>query len=240
MTSAIIQNPSANSIAEIAAIAGDPARAAMLCALMGGKALTAGELAAVAGITPQTASGHIARMAATRLVVPEKQGRHRYVRLASADVADMIKALMTLAVVAPGRHRPPGPKDAGLRLARTCYDHLAGRLAVALIEGFVADGWVELADGAGLVTDEGRRFFCDVGVDPGWTIRSARPLCRTCLDWSERRPHLAGRLGAALLLRLRDLRLVEPVAASRALKITRAGETELPRLFGLAENWREG
>ena len=151
--------------AEVAALAGDPARAAMLHALMDGRALTATELAHVAGITPQTASGHLARLAAAGLVAVEKQGRHRYHRLASRAVAQMMESIMQVAS-GLGTMRPaPGPRDAALRAARTCYDHLAGRLGVALADGLAEGGHVELASDGGIVTDTGVALLHRVGID---------------------------------------------------------------------------
>src|SRR5262249_8686861 len=158
---------SLSTFAEVAALAGDPARAEMLRALMDGRALTASELAHVAGITPQTASGHLARMATAGLLSVEKQGRHRYHRLASSAVAQMIESIMQVAS-GPGSTRPPlvvGPRDAALRMARTCYDHLAGRLGVALADTLVGDGYVELASDGGLVTERGVAFFGRIGID---------------------------------------------------------------------------
>nr|WP_247658672.1 winged helix-turn-helix domain-containing protein [Aquabacter sp. L1I39] len=213
---------------------GDPARAHMLCALMGGMALTAGELADHGGITPQTASGHLAQMVAARLLVVERQGRHRYFRLAGIEVAEAVAALMALAATGPRRHRPPGPRDAALRRARTCYDHMAGRLAVALAAALEAGGHVELHEGAGLVTPAGRLFLAELGIDAERSGVGRRPLCRTCLDWSERRPHLAGRLGAALLARFLALDWVACVPGSRALTVTRKGESGFADWFGIA------
>lgn len=224
---------SAAAVAQVAHLMGDPARAHMLCALMGGVALTAGELASHGGITPQTASGHLAQMVAARLLAVERQGRHRYFRLAGAEVAEAVAALMALAARAPRRHRPPGPRDAALRRVRTCYDHMAGRLAVALADTLVARGYVELSDGAGLVTPAGRAFFAALGLQADPRGAGRRPLCRTCLDWSERRPHLAGRLGAALLEHMLATGWVERVPGSRALKVTRRGEAGLAAWFGL-------
>ena len=192
--------------AEVAALAGDPARAGMLHALMDGRALTASELAGVAGITPQTASGHLARMTAAGLIAVEKQGRHRYHRLASKVVAQMMEGIMQVAS-AMEPTRPPlsvGPRDAALRAARTCYDHLAGHLGVALADALVAGGYAELANDAGLVTNAGLELLGRLGINVDALLaprgnRSARILCRPCLDWSERRPHLAGAVGAALM-----------------------------------------
>ncbi|MEP9369031.1 helix-turn-helix transcriptional regulator [Xanthobacter sp. VNH20] len=230
---------SGNTIAEVASLIGDAARANMLSALMGGQALAAGELARHAGVTAQTTSGHLAKLLDAQLIAVEKQGRHRYYRLASPEVAQAIHALMTVAASGPKRHRPVGPRDAAVRLARTCYDHMAGRLAVALAASMSDLGYVRFSDGAGRVTPEGQRFFCDFGLDMGAQSRSRRPLCRTCLDWSERRPHLAGRLGAALLDKTLDLGWVARMPESRALRITRAGEMGFAATFRLASDWRD-
>lgn len=229
---------SGNTIAEVASLIGDAARANMLAALMGGQALTAGELARHAGVTAQTTSGHLAKLTEARLLAVEKQGRHRYYRLASAEVAQAIHALMAVASDGPKRHRPVGPTDEALRLARTCYDHMAGRLALAVADSLVREGYVILADGAGIVTDDGRRFFSAFGIDLE-TLRSKRPLCRTCLDWSERRPHIAGQLGAALLDAVLERGWVARSPESRALRLTRAGETGFAATFRLPHDWRE-
>ncbi len=224
---------SAGSIAEVAALIGDPARANMLMALMSGQALTAGELAVAAGVSAQTTSGHLAKLMESRLVKLERQqGRHRYFRLASPEAAQALEVLSSLAAEGPKRYRPPGPKDAALRYARSCYDHLAGQLGVALADSFHARELVVMAEGAASVTDEGRRFFSDAGIDLAGN-RSTRPLCRTCLDWSERRPHLAGRLGAAILTHALDQQWLTRVSASRALSLTRKGQSEFVARFGL-------
>lgn len=186
-------------IAVIAALIGDPARANMLAALMSGMALTAGELAREAGIQPQTASAHLARLLAARLLLVEIQGRHRYYRLAGQDVAAALESLMTLSDrLGPSRTRP-GPRDAALRMARTCYDHLAGELGVALYASLIDSGWlVATADGLA-VSAKGHRRFLAEGLDPGALVTNGRPVCRACMDWSERRPHLAGPLATAIL-----------------------------------------
>ncbi|MBS7542816.1 ArsR/SmtB family transcription factor [Ancylobacter oerskovii] len=230
---------SGNTIAEVASLIGDAARANMLAALMGGQALTAGELAHHAGVTAQTTSGHLARMTGAQLLTVEKQGRHRYYRLASPAVAQAIHALMAVAAEGPKRHHPIGPKDEALRLARTCYDHMAGRLALAVADSLVRQGHLILADGVGLVTESGQGFFCDFGIDLTEAAPSRRPLCRTCLDWSERRPHIAGRLGAALLDRALDRGWVARRPDSRALRLTRLGDQGFATIFALPADWRE-
>lgn len=235
-------------IAEIAALLGDPARANMLVALMGGQALTAGELARHAGVSAPTTSGHLAKLAAAGVVAVRAQGRHRYYRLASSDIAEVLHALMVVAASGPPRHRPPGPRDGALRLARSCYDHLAGRLAVALLDALEAQGHVRLSGEGEAVepTPQGRRFLAEFGLDldpQGQGPREGsrrRPLCRTCLDWSERRPHLSGRLGAGLLERLLILGWLTRVPGSRALTLTRTGEAGLVATFHLPRDWREG
>ncbi|PWC43187.1 ArsR family transcriptional regulator [Azospirillum sp. TSO22-1] len=225
---------SGTTLAEVAAAIGDTARANILAALMDGRALTAGELAWHAGVSAPTTSGHLARLRQAGLVAEERQGRHRYHRLAGPEVAHALEALMAVAASGPPRHRPTGPRDEALRAARTCYDHLAGRLGVGLADALQARGHVVIADGAGSLTEAGGRFLSGaLGIDLA-AARSGRPLCRTCLDWSERRPHLAGRLGAALCARCFELGWIEPVRDSRAVAVTEAGRRGFAEAFGLA------
>jgi DNA-binding transcriptional ArsR family regulator len=217
--------------AEIAALAGDPARAGMLHALMDGRALTASELAQVAGIAPQTASGHLARMTAIGLLTVEKQGRHRYHRLATSGVAHMLESIMQVASeLEPTQRRlVVGPRDAALRKARTCYDHLAGQLGVALADALVAAGHAELASDGGIVTDTGVEFLGRIGIDVTSIIarsvkKSGHVLCRPCLDWSERRPHLAGIVGAAICAHSFDKGWIRRGEGTRAVMITPKGQ----------------
>jgi DNA-binding transcriptional ArsR family regulator len=226
--------------AEVAALAGDPARAGMLHALMDGRALTASELAHVAGIAPQTASGHLARMTAVGLLTVEKQGRHRYHRLATASVAQMLESIMQVASeLEPARKRlVVGPRDAALRNARTCYDHLAGRLGVAVADALVAAGHAELARDGGIVTDTGVAFFARIGIDViamsgRHTRKSGRVLCRPCLDWSERRPHLAGMVGAAICTHSFEMGWIRRSEGTRAVLITAKGQRVFREEFGL-------
>lgn len=215
--------------AEVASLAGDPARAGMLHALMDGRALTATELVRVAHVTPQTASGHLAKMAAAGLVQVTQQGRHRYHRLATPAVAQMIESIMQVAA-GMERMRPPpvtGPRDAALRAARTCYDHLAGHLGVALTDALSAGGYLELTHDAGAVTEAGMALFSRIGINlaplaPG-SRKPARAFCRPCLDWSERRPHLAGALGSALCARSFEAGWIRRIEGTRAVTVTPQG-----------------
>lgn len=190
-------------IASVAALLGDPARANILTALIDGRALTVSELARAAGVTIQTASGHLAKLADAHLLVGEKQGRHRYFRLSGPDVAQVLEALMGLAQRTGAVRVRVGPTDEALRSARICYDHLAGERGVAMLDSLrrrrLIAGDEDLA-----LTPSGRDFFADFGIDLPSLERGRRPLCRACLDWSERRSHLGGALGAAILAQVMD------------------------------------
>jgi DNA-binding transcriptional ArsR family regulator len=220
------------NVAEVAALVGDPARANMLVALMDGRALTAKELAFAASVSPQTASGHLAKLADGRLLTCVHQGRHRYYRVASPLVARMLESITLVAAIeAPPRHRPHSPRDDALRLARTCYDHLAGRLGVAIADALVVRGAVILSDDGGEVTADGAAFLADrLALDLARMPRR-RAFCRPCLDWSERRFHLAGAVGAALADRCFALGWVERLRDSRAVAITARGQVALRELF---------
>lgn len=227
--------------AEVAALAGDPARAVMLHALMDGRALTASELARAAGITPQTASGHLARLAKAGLIAVTVQGRHRYHALASPAVARMMESIMQVASEAAASRKPivVGPKDAAMRAARTCYDHLAGRLGVDLADAMVAGGHVELASDAGVMTDSGVALLGRLGIDvEAMTARpdrrGAKLLCRPCLDWSERRPHLAGAVGAAICAHCFDKGWIRRSEGTRAVTVTPNGQQAFREIFGIS------
>ncbi|MES2710017.1 MAG: winged helix-turn-helix domain-containing protein [Pseudomonadota bacterium] len=224
------------AIAETAAMVGEPTRAAMLSALLDGRALTATELARAAGIMPQTASAHLGRMVEAGLLAVERQGRHRYHRLASPTVARMLEGIMEVAGMAPRQGKPlrVGPADAALRAARTCYDHLAGRLAVGIADAMLNRGQLELSADGGAVTRSGEAMLEALGVAARPTEpRRGRLFCRPCLDWSERRPHIAGVVGAALCTRCFELGWVTRIAGSRALRVTRAGEAGFAATFGI-------
>jgi len=190
-------------IASVAALLGDPARANILTALMDGRALTVSELAEAAGVTLQTASGHLAKLDTANLLMAEKQGRHRYFRLSGPDVAQVLEALMGLAQRTGATRVRTGPKDAALRSARICYDHLAGERGIALLKGAQRQGLIK-GEKDMILTEKGRAFFADFGIDLAALEKGRRPVCRACLDWSERHSHLGGALGAALLSRMID------------------------------------
>lgn len=221
-------------IALIGSLIGDPARANMLTALMSGKALTASELAVEAGITPQTASSHLARLAEAGLVSPHKQGRHRYYGLADDDVAAVLESLMGLAAKKGHLRTRTGPKDPELRKARVCYNHLAGDLGVRIYESLLARGHL-VAGETGLIdlSANGEAFLTSLGIDlsAGASTRQAR--CKSCLDWSERRYHLAGSTGRALLARFQDLGWARRVEGSRLVRFTKEGERALLDAFPL-------
>jgi DNA-binding transcriptional ArsR family regulator len=219
--------------AEPAALMGDPARANILAALLDGRALTAKELAAAAGVTAQTTSGHLTRLTAANLITVLAQGRHRYFRLASPAVAQAIEALMVLAQVATNRHRPRTRASAELAAARTCYDHLAGRLGVGLHDALVARGALEVAEGGYGLSEDGRDLFAAMGIETAGLARPGRPLARPCLDWSERRTHLAGPLAAALACRCLELGWIERRPGSRAVRVTSLGERQFQDRLGL-------
>ncbi|MGY2052678.1 ArsR/SmtB family transcription factor [Methylobacterium sp. JK268] len=221
-------------LAEIGALVGDPGRANMLSALIDGRALTASELAWSAGVTPATGSGHLAKLVAGGLLTVVRQGRHRYFRLASADVARMLEGMMVVADRGEPADRRATPRIApGLREGRTCYDHLAGRLGVAIADALVAREVIVLGDEAGEVTESGRAWLAAFGVAPEPAGRVRRLFCRPCLDWSERRPHLAGVLGAALCRRCLDLGWIRRARDSRAVTVTPEGRRGFSAAFGL-------
>jgi DNA-binding transcriptional ArsR family regulator len=210
-------------IAEAAALIGDPTRAKILGVLMDGRARTSKELAALGGVTPATASGHIAKMTAAGLVGVSAQGRHRYVRLANGDVAEILERLMTLAGAARPPRAPRNPAEAAFRDARTCYDHLAGRLAADLIEALQRRDLLRRSHDGFEPTLGGERWFRALGVDVARARCQTRAFARCCLDWSERRDHLAGALGAGLLAALVERGVVARQRDGRTLNVTPEG-----------------
>lgn len=217
-------------ITRIAALMGEPARANMLSALMGGQALTAGELAREAGVTPQTASSHLAQLETGGLVTRRVQGRHNYFALAGQDVAEAMEQLAVLASHAGHMRTRLGPKDPALRRARVCYDHLAGDLGVAMLDALIAQGRIVDADGALVLTDAGQGFARDFGVT--FDAGGRRPLCKACLDWSVRRSHLAGAMGAGLLARIYALGWARRLEGSRIVQFSAPGLAAFEAVFG--------
>ena len=219
----------------VASLVGDPARANMLTALMTGKALTATELAHQAGITPQTASSHLSKLEAGGLIEQEKQGRHRYYRLSDPDVAGVLEGLAGLAARAGHMRVRTGPKDPALRRARICYDHLAGDLGVQMLDSLKRQRLVRQHAHDIKLTAEGARFMADtLQIDAEALAHPRRPVCKACLDWSERRHHLAGTLGAALMSRFTELKWAarDTAPGSRVVNFTRNGEKRFEALFG--------
>ena len=218
-------------LAAVGALIGDVSRAAMLDALMAGRALTAGELARAAGVSPSTASEHLARLSSGGLVEGVRQGRHRYFRLAGPEVGTALESLSHIAPPRPVTGLRQSADARALGFARTCYDHLAGTCGVAMHDAGFANGWLEATPAGYEVTSTGEREFGRLGVDMAAVRAARRTTARPCLDWTERRPHLAGALAARLADRLLDLGwLVRRSRTSRSLRLTDAGRTGLEGL----------
>ncbi len=220
-------------LAQVAALVGDPARANILSALLDGRALTAGELAYFARVSPQTTSGHLTKLTEAKLLSALKQGRNRYFRLATPLVAQMLEGIMAVAAEGPERRQPLSKHDEAMRTARTCYDHFAGKLGVALADTLGQRGHLLLSEQGGEVTEKGADFFRDFGVELDSARRSRRLFCRPCLDWTERRLHIGGAVGAALAARCFALSWFIRSRDSRALGITSAGRRGLDETFGI-------
>ena len=219
---------STSTVAEIGSVLGDPARANMMIGLLDGRAWTARELAEVAGVSPQTASSHLSRLVHAQMIRVVKQGRRRYHRIASPEIAQLIEQMhITGAAIAASRRSGPGPADTAMRELRSCYDHLAGRIAVELAGKLLSSD-----EGGGLDLDA-PALLSRVGIDLQALSLGRRTLCRTCLDWSERRPHVAGALGAAMLDRFSEMGWVRHRNMSRALIVTAAGDLGLAHVFGI-------
>lgn len=217
------------NIARIAALIGDHARAEVLTALMADRALTATELAQIAGVSKPTMSAHLAKLLDAGLISGVAQGRHRYFRLADADVARLLEALMGVAFRAGAVRVRSSPREPALRKARVCYDHLAGELGVKAYETLLQRGCIEESGEQLRLTEVGKSWFAALQIDVHTAGR--RQLCRPCLDWSERRHHLGGALGAQLLRRLLELGWAKRDPASRVVAFSARGERELERLL---------
>lgn len=224
---------STSTVAEIGSLLGDPARVNMMIALLDGRAHTARELAAAGGVSPQTASSHLAKLADARMVIVNREGRHRYHSLASAEVAALLEQMHVAgAALARTRSRVTGPTDPAMRELRSCYDHLAGRIAVELGGKLIEQTTADQREAR--LTGQGKSLLQAIGIDLNALEGSRRPLWRPCIDWSERRPHVAGAVGAAILFRLRELGWVRTMPNSRALILTATGERGLDDVFGIA------
>ena len=218
-------------ISRIASLIGDPARANILSALMSGKALTATELSGEAGVTVQTTSSHLSKLAEGGLIRPRREGRHKYFTLASDDVAQVIEALMGLAAGSGHLRHRPGPRDPELRQARVCYNHLAGDMGTRLYDSMMSHGHLEQRDQKLELTDSGHVFVSRLGIDLDTLPTSRAPMCRECLDWSERRSHLAGRLGRALLMHMQEAGWARRVEDSRIVRFSSRGLSAFDTAF---------
>src|SRR3984893_16022968 len=225
----------AANLVEVAALVGDTARASMLNALLVGQSLTATELAYCANVSRSTASGHLSKLVAARLLTVTRKRRFSYYRIASPLVATMLKSMKVVAAIeVPPRHQPRSANDDALRFARSCYDHLAGQVGVAVTDALVAMGHIVLTDEGGEVTSSGGCFLSAFGAD--LRPRTRRIFCPPCRDWSERRYHLKGLVGARILDRLLELGWLKCVSGSRALQLTSSGRAGLSEIFQIEIN----
>jgi DNA-binding transcriptional ArsR family regulator len=227
----------AANMVEVAALVGDTARATILAALMGGQALTGSELAFPARISRPTASEHLTKLVEARLIAVTKKRRYCYYRIASPLVARMLESIKAVAAIeTPPRYQPRSVRDDALRFARTCYDHLAGQLGVAIADALVANGHIVLTEEGGEVTDAGSRFLTTFGADLASKFRNRRIFCRPCLDWSERRYHIAGLVGSEIWRRCMELDWLIRGRDTRAVRVTSVGRAGLYETFGLDLN----
>lgn len=221
------------NIAYIASLIGDTARSKMLTALMSGKALSATELSLEADITAQTASSHLSKLLEGELVVVRKQGRHKYFQLRNAEVAELIEQMLNLGASVSASNIATGPQDERLRRSRVCYDHLAGELAVQLFDALVEKGYFTERDSELTLTESGRAFFMGLGVDFDVLRSTRRPLCKSCLDWSERRSHLAGSLGKWVLHDAISRAWAKQDLDSRVIRFTEKGLQAFAKQYGI-------
>jgi DNA-binding transcriptional ArsR family regulator len=222
-------------IASVAELIGEPARAAVLVALLDGRSLTAGELALIANVSAQSASAHLAKMVAGGLLKARSSGRHRYYGLAGPDVAHAMEALGAIATVPRPSAAPQSQNDLEIRKARSCYDHLAGRIAVEIVNALETSKVIRISgDRDYELGRNGRRWFSNLGIDTDALRRSRRSFARQCLDWTEGRPHLAGALGAELCARTLALGWFAKQRNKRALRVTHKGTRELHARFGIS------
>ncbi|HYD93855.1 MAG TPA: winged helix-turn-helix domain-containing protein [Noviherbaspirillum sp.] len=219
------------NIVGIAALIGDHARAEVLTALMTGKSLTATELADIAGVTKQTMSAHLAKLADAALIAVDVQGRHRYYRLADDDVAHLLETLMGVAFRTGAVRLRSSPREPALRKARVCYDHLAGELGVLVYDGLIRRNALTAHGDKIELSSIGHQIFRALGIPAESLAGRRRTLCKSCMDWSERRHHLAGALGAALLQRMLELGWATRDAGSRVIHFSASGEAALRKVF---------
>jgi len=221
------------NIAEIASLLGETSRATMLASMMDGRFHTASELAYMAAIKPQTASFHLAKLVDGKLIKVEKQGRHRYFQLAGEDIAQLLESFLAMSPPPEVRSLKQSSQMKILQDARTCYDHLAGKLGVQLTESLLNKDYLELDQKQFVITAEGAQFFTDFGLDLDELTRKRRSFSHACLDWSERRYHLGGALGHGLLTQLLNLEWIMRVPSIRAIKITEKGRAGFKEVFNL-------
>ncbi|MFB9659720.1 ArsR/SmtB family transcription factor [Glycomyces mayteni] len=219
-------------LAEVAAVLSDPTRAVFCVALLDGRAWTAGELARLAGVSAPTATGHLHRLVGSGLCTERRQGRHRYVQLADPETAALVESLAGHFPAAAPTGLRASTASAALARGRTCYDHLAGRLGVAVTDAMAGRGLIDRDSGFAL-SDKGHRWMADLGADTAAWPRSRRPAAKECLDWTERRGHLAGLAGAAVCARFLESGWVRRIGSTRAVRLTDAGAAALEGLLGL-------
>lgn len=224
------------NLTEVASLIGDPSRVAMLVSLLGGIALPAGVLARSAQISPQTASAHLAKLVNGGLLIQESYGRHKYFRLANSEVGHALEALQVIAPTKPVHSLRESNQLHALHLARTCYDHLAGKIGVALTDRLLEMNFMEKSGKEFILSVEGKKRLHDFGVEVEQNPKSRRCFARQCLDWSERRHHLAGSLGASLTSRLFEIKWIENLPDGRVVRVTNAGIKGFFDEFGLSLN----
>ena len=225
--------PSTPDISHVAGLLADPSRATILISLLDGRPQTATELANHAKITPQTASAHLSKLVSGNLISKEVQGRYRYFQLTDPNVASAIESLITISGPSDIRSLRDSNEDQALRKARTCYDHLAGKLGTSLAHSLESQGYIVEYDDNYTLTDSGRQFLTQFGIDVTKAERRRRKFIHSCMDWSERKPHIGGALGAALLDRVTELGWIEKGTTHRTIRVTAAGEQGFCDHFGM-------
>jgi len=221
------------NVAEVASLLGEPSRATILMSLMDGRFHTASELAFMAAITPQTASFHLSKLVEGNLVNVEKNGRHRYYQLTNGEVARILETFLAISPPPEVHSLKQSNQVKLLREARTCYDHLAGKLGVDLTESMLNAGYLEKEEREFVITPKGEQFFTDFGIDLGDLKRKRRSFSHVCLDWSERHHHLGGALGHGLITHFFDLGWIVRVPAIRAVKVTDKGKVGFKQNFNI-------